>query len=220
MFDAIAPRYDLVNRVMTLGMDRGWRRRAIGLLRLAPGARVLDLACGTGDIARELAGSGYKSVGADLSFGMLASARPGSTPLAQADGGALPIRSGSLDGVVSGFAVRNFADLPGVLDECARVLRSGGRIALLDVDTPSSPLLRAGHKVWFTAIVPRLGAALSDRAAYRYLPRSVAYLPPRDELLELVADAGFVAARHHSLSGGITQVVTATRAGARGLGTP
>jgi len=217
MFDAIAPRYDLVNRIMTLGLDRGWRRRAIGLLRLAPSARVLDLACGTGDLARELASHGYHCVGADLSLGMLASARPGSAPLAQADGGALPFRSGSLDGVVSGFAVRNFADLPAVLDECARVLRPGGRLALLDVDTPRSAVLRAGHRVWFTAVVPRLGAALSDAAAYRYLPKSVAYLPPRDELLEIVTDAGFVATRHHALSGGITQVVTATRAGARGL---
>lgn len=217
MFDSIAPRYDAVNRLMTFGLDRGWRRRTIALLGLAPGSRVLDLACGTGDLARELTARGYGCVGADLSLGMLASARPGSAPLVQADGGTLPFRSGSLDGVVSGFALRNFADLPAVLDECARVLRPGGRLALLEVDTPASPLLRAGHRVWFTAVVPRIGGALSDADAYRYLPRSVAYLPPRGELLEIVTDAGFVSAAHRGLTGGVTQVVTATRAGSRGL---
>jgi demethylmenaquinone methyltransferase/2-methoxy-6-polyprenyl-1,4-benzoquinol methylase len=217
MFDAIAPRYDLVNRIMTLGMDRGWRRRTIGLLSLAPSSLVLDLACGTGDIARELGAGGFRSVGADLSLGMLAAARPGGAPLVQADATSLPFRDGALDGVLSGFAVRNFADLAGVLAECARILRPGGRIALLDVDTPSSPVLRLGHRAWFTQVVPRLGALLSDGTAYRYLPRSVAYLPPRAELLAIVGAAGFVDVRHHALGGGITQVVTATRAGARGL---
>lgn len=217
MFDAIAPRYDLVNRIMTLGMDRGWRRRTIGLLRLAPSSLVLDLACGTGDVARELVAGGYRSVGADLSFGMLRAARAGGAPLAQSDATALPFRTGSLDGVLSAFAVRNFADLPAVLAESARVLRPGGRLALLDVDAPSSPLLRLGHRIWFTAVVPRLGGALSDRAAYRYLPRSVAYLPPREVLLALIRDAGFVDVGRQALSGGITQVLTATRAGSAGL---
>ncbi|MCU1493683.1 MAG: menaquinone biosynthesis methyltransferase [Acidimicrobiaceae bacterium] len=217
MFDAIAPRYDLVNRLMSLGMDRGWRRRAIGLLQLAPGSLILDLACGTGDVARELATNGYRTIGADLSFGMLAAARPGGAPLAQADGTALPFAGHRIDGVISGFAMRNFADLAAVLAECARVLRPGGRLGLLDVDTPTSPLLRLGHRIWFTGVVPQLGSVLSDRAAYHYLPRSVAYLPPRDELLAIVGDAGFIDVCHNTLSGGITQVITATRAGAVGL---
>jgi demethylmenaquinone methyltransferase/2-methoxy-6-polyprenyl-1,4-benzoquinol methylase len=217
MFDVIAPRYDLVNRVMTLGLDRGWRRRAVALLELVPSSLVLDLACGTGDLARELSDQHFRAVGADLSFGMLVAApRPGA-PLVEADATALPLEDGAFDGVLSGFAVRNFADLAAVLAECARVLRPGGRLGLLDVDTPSQPLLRAGHRLWFTAVVPRIGALLSDRAAYSYLPRSVAYLPPRQELLALVADAGFTSVEHHSLSGGITQVVTATRLGARPL---
>jgi demethylmenaquinone methyltransferase/2-methoxy-6-polyprenyl-1,4-benzoquinol methylase len=217
MFDRIAPRYDLVNRLMTFGLDQGWRRRAIGLLALAPPSLVLDLACGTGDFARELASSGFRSIGADVSFGMLAAARVDATPLVEADGAQLPFADGTLDGIVSGFAVRNFADLRGVLDECGRVLRPGGRLALLEVDTPTSPLLRLGHRVWFTVGVPRLGALLSDKDAYRYLPRSVAYLPSRADLLAGVTAAGFVDARHHELSGGITQVVTATRLGARPL---
>lgn len=211
MFDAIAPRYDLVNRLMTFGLDRGWRRKAIALLDLPPGARVLDLACGTGDIARELLRTGHRALGADSSLGMLAAARPGGAPLAQADAGALPFSTGSLDGIVSAFALRNFADLPAMLAECARTLRPGGRLSLLDVDTPGHLLLRLGHRVWFTAVVPRLGSALSDRAAYHYLPRSIAYLPPRDELLAMVGAAGFTHAAHRGLSGGITQVVTATR---------
>jgi len=216
MFDAIAPRYDLVNRLMTFGLDGGWRRRAIGLLELAPPSLVLDLACGTGDIARALAGQGYRPVGADLSYGMLAAARPGGAPLLQSDGTKLACADGVFDGVISGFAVRNFADLPGVLAECARVLRPGGRLVLLDVDTPTSRLMQLGHRVWFTGVVPRLGGALSDRAAYRYLPRSVAYLPPRAELLAMVEQAGFTGARHYGLTGGVTQIVAATRLG----GTP
>ncbi len=220
MFDAIAPRYDLVNRLMTLGLDQGWRRRTIGMLLLAPTSLVLDLACGTGDFARELAAAGFRAVGADLSFGMLAASRAGGAPVLEADGTALPFVDGTLDGVVSGFALRNFADLAGVLAECGRVLRPGGRLALLEVDAPASPLLRLGHRVWFNEVVPRLGALLSDGAAYRYLPRSVAYLPSRADLLATVTAAGFTDARHHELSGGVTQVVTATRTGARPLSAP
>ncbi len=217
MFDRIAPRYDLVNRLMTFGLDQGWRRRTIGLLELAPPSLVLDLACGTGDFARALASSGFAAVGADVSFGMLAAAHAGSPPLVEADGARLPFGDATLDGIVSGFALRNFADLRGVLTECGRVLRPGGRLALLEVDTPTSPLLHLGHRVWFNVAVPRLGALLSDKDAYRYLPRSVAYLPSRADLLADVTAAGFTDARHHELSGGITQVITATRLGAAAL---
>ncbi len=217
MFDAIAPRYDLVNRLMTLGLDRGWRRRTVALLELAPSSRVLDLACGTGDLARELQAIGLPAIGADLSLGMLAAARAGGAPLVQADGSGLPLRDASLDGVVSGFAVRNFADIPAVLAEAARVLRPGGRLALLEVDTPRPALLRLGHRIWTNAVVPRIGAALSEASAYRYLPRSLAYLPSFEQMRALLADAGFVAVEQHRLSGGIAQVVTATRTGARAL---
>lgn len=213
MFDTIASRYDLVNALMTFGLDRGWRRRALDLLDLAPGCSVLDLACGTGDLARELCRREMRVLGIDLSLGMLAASRPGCAPLVQGDAAKLPIATGRLDGVVSGFAIRNFADLAGALREAARVTRPGGRLALLEVDTPRSALLAAGHRLWFEHGAPAIGAILSDRDAYHYLPASVAYLPERKELLELVERAGFVDVTHHRLTGGVVQIVTGTRAG-------
>jgi demethylmenaquinone methyltransferase / 2-methoxy-6-polyprenyl-1,4-benzoquinol methylase len=210
MFDVIAPRYDLVNRVMTFRMDVGWRRRAVGALGLLPGSVVLDLACGTGDLARDLQRRGHLPVGADLSFGMLAAA-PEPFPRVQADGLALPLPDGCVDGATCGFALRNFTDLAATIDELARVVRPGGRIALLEVAEPPSRLMRMGHSVYFGQVVPRIGSVLSDGAAYRYLPRSVAYLPEPDDLKQMIADHGFSAVRRSLLSGGIAQLLTATR---------
>ena len=210
MFDTIAPRYDLVNRVMTFGLDRVWRRRAVTALDLGPGALVVDLACGTGDLCRELESAGMRPVGADLSFGMLLQART-AAPLVQADALALPLASESVDGFISGFALRNFVALGPVFAEMARVLRPGGRIALLDVAQPVHPVLRAGHSVYFGKVVPRIGGLLSDPAAYRYLPRSVAYLPAPPVMLDQLRAAGFEAVDRQLLSGGITQLLTGTR---------
>jgi demethylmenaquinone methyltransferase/2-methoxy-6-polyprenyl-1,4-benzoquinol methylase len=210
MFDAIAPRYDVVNRLMTFGLDRSWRRAAVASLTLGPGDRVVDVACGTGDLCRELAGAGYVPIGIDLSSGMLHHART-TAPLVHGDALAMPFDATSLDGAVSGFALRNFVALDGLFVELARVVRPGGRIALLDVSQPTNPLLRAGHRVWFEQAVPRIGAALSDPAAYRYLPRSVAYLPPAATLVAQLRAAGWTAVERRVLSGGITQLFTATR---------
>jgi demethylmenaquinone methyltransferase/2-methoxy-6-polyprenyl-1,4-benzoquinol methylase len=219
MFDAIAPGYDLTNRVISLGLDVRWRRRTVKFLGLPAGSVVLDLACGTGDLCDELRRQGLVAVGVDRSAGMLqaARARAGSgdglaaragsaavapTPLVRGDGLALSFRDGALDGIVCGFALRNFAALAPVLAECARVLRPGGRMALLEVDAPSQPLLRLGHRVWFGQVVPFIGGLVAARsgapreratAAYRYLPASVAYLPPPPELLTLIRSAGFIA---------------------------
>jgi demethylmenaquinone methyltransferase/2-methoxy-6-polyprenyl-1,4-benzoquinol methylase len=210
MFDVIAPRYDLVNRVMTFRMDVGWRRRTVGSLGLTPGSLVLDLACGTGDLAGELSERRMVPVGADLSFGMLdAAARR--FDRVQCDGAALPYVDGSFDGATCGFALRNFTDLDGTIAEVARILRHGGRFAVLEVAEPPNPLLRAGHSLYFGRVVPVIGGWLSDASAYRYLPRSVAYLPEWPELRATFERHGFRDVERTLLSGGIAQLVTATR---------
>lgn len=211
MFDAIAPRYDLVNRIMTFRLDVRWRRRAIGDLDLPEGSTVLDLASGTGDMCIDLRRAGLVPLSMDLSFGMLSNDRSGA-PRAQADILRLPVPDGAVDGIVCGFALRNLADLPTFFAECARVLRPGGRVALLDVGVPHNRVIRWGNAIYFGRIVPRIGALLSDGPAYRYLPRSVSYLPPREELTAMLARAGFDGAQHAQLSGGLTQLLTGTRA--------
>lgn len=211
MFDRIAPRYDRLNRVISLGQDRRWRRHTVAALRLAPGAAVLDLACGTGDLCDVLLAAGYRAVGVDVSAGMLRAAHT-AAPLVRADALTLPARDTAVDGVVSGFALRNFVDLDRFWHECARVLRPGGRVAALETAEPSSPLLRAGHHVWFRQVVPFLGARLSDDPdAYRYLPRSSAYLPPTPELLARVRAAGFTAVARQTFTAGAVQLITGTR---------
>jgi demethylmenaquinone methyltransferase/2-methoxy-6-polyprenyl-1,4-benzoquinol methylase len=210
MFDAIAPRYDLVNRIMTFRLDVRWRRRAVRSLRLPAGSRVLDLASGTGDLCIDIARAGYRPLSVDLSLGMLRADRSGA-PRVQADILALPVPDGSVDGVACGFALRNLVDLGAFFDELGRVVRPGGRIALLDVAIPRNGLLRWGHGIYFGKVVPRIGGWLSDPAAYRYLPRSVAYLPPPAELVAMLQRAGFADATHDDLSGGITQLLSGTR---------
>lgn len=212
MFDAIAPRYDLVNRVMTFRMDVGWRTRTVRSLGLPQGSRVLDLASGTGDLCRALAGDGYRPIGVDLSFGMLANART-DAPLVEADALRLPVPDASVDGVTCGFALRNFVELGPFLAELGRVLRPDGRVALLEVAEPDNRLLRWGHGIYFGGVVPRIGALLSDGAAYRYLPKSVAYLPAPAVLVAMLRAAGFSNAKRELLSGGIAQLLTGTRDG-------
>jgi demethylmenaquinone methyltransferase/2-methoxy-6-polyprenyl-1,4-benzoquinol methylase len=210
MFDRVARRYDLVNRVMTFGLDVGWRRRAVRELRLPGGAVVADLACGTGDLCRELERSGYRAVGFDFSRGMLANATTG-VPLVQADILRLPLRDGTIDGVTCGFALRNVTDVGALFAEVARVLRVGGRAAFLETSEPRGPLMRAGHRVYFGHVVPVIGGALSDRDAYRYLPRSMEYLPEPDRLVEMLRVAGFPDASRVALTGGVAQTVAGTR---------
>lgn len=214
MFDAIAPRYDLLNRILTFGMDVRWRKLAVRSLGLDTGSTVLDVGCGTGDLCRVLGARSYNAVGIDRSAGMLAGARgtrSGNAALVRGDGTSLPVGDGLADGLVSGFTLRNLVSLGAFLDECRRAVRPGGRIALLEVSTPANPVLRAGHAAYFGRVVPFVGGLLSDRGAYSYLPKSVAYLPPDDEIVSMVAAAGFPDARRQALSVGIAQLITGTR---------
>jgi demethylmenaquinone methyltransferase/2-methoxy-6-polyprenyl-1,4-benzoquinol methylase len=211
MFDRIAPRYDRMNRVISLGQDARWRRRAVDALELAPGARVLDLACGTGDLCRELSAAGCEPVGVDRSAGMLRAAST-DAPLVRADAERLPFPDGSLDGVVCGFALRNFVDLDTVFRACARVLRANGRFVALDAAVPERAVLRLGNAVWFRGAVPLLGRFLAhDADAYRYLPRSTAYLPAPEVLLGRLAGAGFGAVHRRTLTGGSVQLLVGAR---------
>ncbi len=210
MFDAIAPRYDLVNRIMTFRLDTRWRRKAVRDLRLPAGSRVLDLAAGTGDLCIDLRRAGLQPVSMDLSFGMLSNDRSGA-PRAQADILRLPVPDGAVDGIICGFALRNLVDLDVFFRECARAIRPGGRVSLLDVGVPHNPVVRFGNNIYFGKVVPRIGALLSDGPAYRYLPKSIAYLPDRAVLVQKLRDAGFGDATHTQLSGGLTQLMVGTR---------
>ncbi len=211
MFDRIATRYDRVNRVMSLGLDRRWRRATVRALGLPPNSFVLDVACGTGDLCDVLAAAGHRAAGIDLSAGMLRAAHT-AVPLVRGDALHLPVSDASVDGVVSGFALRNVVDVARYFTECARVLRPGGRTAALETAEPAHPLLRAGHRVWFGTVVPVLAGRLSgDRAAYRYLPRSASYLPPTDSLLGVVREAGFERVERRTFTGGAVQLITGAR---------
>ena len=213
MFDTIAPRYDLVNRIMTLRLDVAWRRRTVRELALPPGSLVGDMACGTGDLCRELARRGHCPVGFDFSAGMLRAAPSTKArwlPV-NADVLELPLPDGALDGATCGFALRNLTAVPPLLAELARVLRPGGRVGLLEVDRPANPVLRWGHGLYFGRVVPLIGATLSDRDAYRYLPQSVAHLPSWEDLRRNLEANGFVDVQRWPLSAGIAQLITATR---------
>ena len=210
MFDRIAPRYDRLNRIMTFGMDASWRRKAIESLGLPPGSTVVDVACGTGDFCRELQTHGLVPFGFDISFGMLSAANT-TAPVVQADGLRLPLGDALVDGLTCGFALRNVVDLGGLFDESGRVLRSGGRVAYLETAQPNNALLRSGHKLYFHKIVPWVGGRLSDKDAYRYLPKSSAYLPQKAELLSLLERAGFTDVGVRFFGLGAVQLLTGTK---------
>ncbi len=210
MFDAIAPRYEFLNKIMTFGLDRRWRQRAVRDLRLPAGSTVLDVAAGTGDFTRELTKQGHHPVATDLSYGMLHAGHEMPSRV-QADALHMPFATGAFDGITCGYALRNFTDLAGTFKEMGRVVRAGGRISLLEVAEPSGGIWRAGFRFWFRRMVPFIGGLLSDRSAYRYLPKSTAYLPPTDVMIAQLNEAGFVAVNHRFVLGGLSQQFVATR---------
>lgn len=213
MFDRIAPRYDALNRVMSVGMDQRWRRRALDKIQLGKADLVVDLACGTGDFCELVESRGARVIGVDFALQMLKQARNRGLDFrsVQGDGESLPFRSASVDVVTCGFALRNFVSLKGVLSEIARILKPAGRVALIDVDRPSWGPIRMAHSLYFDHVVPMVGGLISDRAAYRYLPQSTAYLPPPIELKSMLSGAGFLEVHRESLFFGSAQILTGVR---------
>ncbi len=208
MFGRIVPRYDRMNRLMSFGMDVGWRRRAVRAVEPA-GKRILDLGAGTGDLARELARGGATSVcGADFTPAMLHAASrrdAGGGPFAwiAADAHHLPFADGSFDALTNAFVLRNLVDLPLAFREMARVLRPGGRAVCLDMTPPPPGIFSAAYRLYFNRIMPPIAGLLSgDRAAYRYLPNSLTGFPDADALSQMLRNAGFREVRYQRLGGG------------------
>jgi demethylmenaquinone methyltransferase/2-methoxy-6-polyprenyl-1,4-benzoquinol methylase len=203
MFDRIAPVYDVMNRVMTVGLDLRWRRIAAQAV-VKPGDRVLDACCGTGDLAVACAKRGGVVTGLDFSPAMLERARrklPSATWV-EGDVLALPFEAGSFEAATVGFGVRNVADLEQGLVELRRVLVQGGRVAVLEITQPRG-LLAPFYHLWFDRIVPLLGRLLKGGAAYTYLPASVRRFPGPDELANLMGSAGFADVSYRTFAGGI-----------------
>jgi len=204
MFDRIAPVYDAMNRLMTAGLDQRWRAATIRET-VRPGDRVLDACCGTGDLAVAARDAGASSVvGLDFSDAMLERARRKAPELTfiQGDVLALPFQDASFDVAVVGFGIRNVTDLETGLRELRRVLRTGGRLGILEITTPRGALAPF-YRLWFDTIVPLLGCVLPGGEAYTYLPASVRRFPPPGELASLFASCGFTLVRYKLFAGGI-----------------
>jgi demethylmenaquinone methyltransferase/2-methoxy-6-polyprenyl-1,4-benzoquinol methylase len=208
MFDDVAPRYDLLNHVLSMNADKWWRARAVkrlGAITAKPGARMLDLCCGSGDLLAKLGSE--RAIGADFSHKMLIEARrklPRS-PLVEADGLNLPLAGNSLDLITIGFGFRNFANYQKGLAEMLRVLKPGGVAAILEFSTPPNRLFRRLYDFYSLRVMPRIGAALSSRArdAYKYLPESVRKFPDAGQLAGLMREAGFSSVRFERMTFGI-----------------
>jgi demethylmenaquinone methyltransferase/2-methoxy-6-polyprenyl-1,4-benzoquinol methylase len=220
MFDRIARVYDRMNSVMTAGMHHRWRARAADLAQLAPGARALDVACGTGDLALELAGRvgpGGEIVACDFSEQMLELARAKAAGPAATAGRApirvewanaleLPYRDDEFAAATVGFGARNFSDLERGLSEMVRVVRPGGRVVILEITTPTRPPLSTFYRVWFDRIVPALGRVAGDADAYTYLPSSVRRFPGPRELAATMERCGLRNIRYVLTAGGIIAI--------------
>jgi demethylmenaquinone methyltransferase/2-methoxy-6-polyprenyl-1,4-benzoquinol methylase len=209
MFDRIAPVYDAMNRVMTAGLDRRWRGITLDEVGVALGTRVLDVCCGTGDLAIGARARGAKVTGLDFSEQMLERARRKDANIdwVQGDALALPFEDKSFDAATVGFGVRNVADLDLGLRELRRILDDGGRVGILEITTPRG-VLAPFYKVWFDRVVPLLGKVLPGGDAYSYLPASVRRFPAPEALSAKLEDAGFANVRYRLFAGGIVALHT------------
>ena len=209
MFDRIAPVYDAMNRTMTAGLDRRWRRLTAEAV-VRPGDAVLDGCCGTGDLAIAAAHAGGRVTGLDFSEPMLERARRKAPELDWIRGDLLelPFGDASFDAATVGFGVRNVADLECALLELRRVLRSGGRLGILEITRPRGPLAPF-YRVWFDGVVPLLGKLIPGGSAYTYLPASVRRFPGPGELAEMIESAGFRNVQVRLFAGGIVALHTA-----------
>ena len=217
MFDRIAGVYDVMNSVMTAGLHHRWRERAVDLARVGHGARALDVATGTGDLAIALAARGADVVGSDFSEGMLERARGKSPDVRweQANALELPYEDDSFDAATVGFGARNFSDLAGGLAEMSRVVRPGGRVVVLEITTPTRPPLSTFFSLWFDRVVPLLGRVTGENQAYSYLPSSDKRFPGPPELGALMARSGLVDVRWILTAGGIIALHSGTVDGQR-----
>ena len=208
MFDRIAPVYDLMNRVMTAGLDQRWRRiTAQAVVR--PGDRVLDACCGTGDLALAAAAAGGVVTGLDFSAQMLERARAKSTAVTWLEGDvlALPFSDGAFQAATVGFGIRNVDDLGAGLRELRRVLAGDGHLAILEITQPTGALAPF-YRLWFDRIVPLLGRVLPGGAAYTYLPASVRRFPGKEALADQLRAAGFADVAYRTFAGGIVALHT------------
>jgi demethylmenaquinone methyltransferase / 2-methoxy-6-polyprenyl-1,4-benzoquinol methylase len=208
MFDRIAPVYDAMNRLMTAGLDQRWRREAAEAVVRA-GDRVLDSCCGTGDLAIAAAAAGGRVTGCDFSEPMLERARSKAPEIdwVAGDALALPFADASFDAATVGFGVRNLSDLDKGLHELRRVLRPGGRVAILEITRPRG-LLAPFYRLWFDVLIPAAGKVLPGGSAYTYLPASVRRFPDPRGLAGLMDEAGFTELRWRLFAGGIVALHT------------
>lgn len=208
MFDRIAGFYDVMNTVMTAGLHHRWRSRAADLAELGAGDSALDVACGTGDLAIELArrvGAGGEVIGSDFAEEMLDRARRKAPDLVWEGGNALdlPYASGRFDAATVGFGARNFSDLERGVSEMTRVVKTGGRVVILEITTPHRPPLSTFYSLWFDRVVPLVGRLTGEREAYTYLPSSVKRFPGPEGLAAVMERAGLRNIRWTLTAGGI-----------------
>lgn len=222
MFDNIAPAYDLMNRAMTLGIDRLWRRSAVRRISAAAPSRIVDIATGTGDLAIALARRNPRATvtGVDLSAAMMEIGRQKASEAGcgdritwvQGDCMALPLADDSADAVTAAYGVRNFADIRRGYTEMFRILRPGGRIAVLELSTPTLPVIRTLYKIYTRTLVPALGRMVSrDRAAYTYLPASISAVPQGRAMTNIMQQAGFTHCRAKTFTLGVCTLYTAIK---------